>query len=118
MSEEQAAIVKNDPLAFAIAAREGDVSDREITNVLEQAGVDFQTTNKVLDEVGIHMQVTRRKRGFKRVIKGFAVATIGIGVSIVTAFVLPSEFFIVATGALLYAVYCVLRGTYEVVVRK
>ena len=114
LTEDQILAIQNNPLAFAIASRENDVPDPDIEDALSQAGFQIEEIVQFLDQADAHMQATRRGRGFKRILMGCGVAAIGIAVSVVTALVLPGEFFIAATGAFLYAVYCVTRGLYEV----
>lgn len=114
LTEDQILAIQNNPLAFAIASKENDVSDRDIEDALSQAGLQIDEIVQFMDQTDAHMQATRRKRGFKRILMGIGTTAIGIAVSVVTALVLPGEFLIVATGAFLYAVYCVIRGLYEV----
>ena len=60
LSEEQILTIKNDPLAVAIALKENDASDNDISNVLSQAGFRVDETVNFMDQADAHMQATRR----------------------------------------------------------
>ena len=108
--------IQRDPLGFAIAAKEGDVSNEDITESLNQAGFAEQDVLSILTHMAEYMKATRRRRGFKRILTGTALGIGGAVVSGITIyFAANSGFYFVTTGLFLAAAWYVVRGLWEVV---
>lgn len=114
-TQEQILAIQRDPLGFAIAAKEGDVSNEDIIESLNQAGFAEQDVLSILTLMAEYMKATRRRRGFKRILAGVALGIGGAVVSGITIyFAANSGFYLVTTGLFLAAAWYVVRGLWEV----
>lgn len=106
--------VRANPVAFAITAREEDVSHADIASTLTQAGYDIQEVGYITEQAEAYMKATRRRRGIKRILTGLAF---GVGGAVVTGatiyFAGNSGFYLVTTGLFVAAGWYVLRGLWE-----